>query len=61
MPLFQDMPGKAKRLIAQTKETPHKLYSLHAEEVECIAKGKAHKKIAIARAFIDKGYKKHGI
>jgi transposase, IS5 family len=106
-PFFQDMLGKAKRLMAQKKDTPQKLYSLHAEEVECIAKGKAHKKyefgckvslvvtqaegfalssqalhgnpydghtlkgalnhaemlsgVSINQAFIDKGYKKHGI
>jgi len=35
---------QAKRLLAQEKNTPQKLYSLHAPEVECIAKGKARKK-----------------
>ncbi len=34
----------AKRLLAQKKEDKNKLYSLHAPEVECIAKGKIHKK-----------------
>ncbi len=42
--LMQDMLQTAKRLIAQQKDTPSKLYSLHAPEVECIAKGKVHKK-----------------
>ena len=28
----------------QRREDSHKLYSIHAPEVECIAKGKAHKK-----------------
>jgi IS5 family transposase len=32
------------RLLAQKRHDKNKLYSLHAPEVECIAKGKAHKK-----------------
>lgn len=32
------------RLLQQKKEDSDKLYSLHAPETECIAKGKAHKK-----------------
>jgi IS5 family transposase len=36
--------GMADRLLAQERETKKKLYSLHAPEVECISKGKAHKK-----------------
>jgi IS5 family transposase len=35
---------QAEQLLRQEKDTPKKLYSLHAPEVECIAKGKAHKK-----------------
>jgi IS5 family transposase len=35
--------SQAKRLLKQEKHTPKKLYSLHAPETECIAKGKAHK------------------
>lgn len=35
---------QSERLLNQEKNTPKKLYSLHAPEVECIAKGKAHKK-----------------
>lgn len=35
---------KAERLLSQRRESKNKLYSLHAPEVECIAKGKAHKK-----------------
>lgn len=107
MPFFQDMVSKANRLLAQQKGSHNKLYSLHAEEVECIAKGKAHKKyefgckvslvvtnkegfalssqalhgnpydghtlkhaleeaeklsgVCVAKAFVDRGYKKHGI
>ena len=34
----------ADRLFAQVKNDKNKLYSVHAPEVECIAKGKAHKR-----------------
>ena len=34
----------AHRLLLQKKEDKNKLYSLHAPETECIAKGKAHKR-----------------
>ena len=34
----------ARRLLAQKKDSRNKLYSLHAPEVECISKGKAHKR-----------------
>ena len=33
-----------RRLLAQTRTSKNKLYSVHAPEVECIAKGKAHKR-----------------
>jgi len=36
--------SQAEQLLKQEKNTPKKLYSLHAPEVECIAKGKAHKR-----------------
>ena len=36
--------GRVARLLAQQRHDRHKLYSLHAPEVECVAKGKAHKK-----------------
>jgi transposase, IS5 family len=36
--------SQSNRLLRQKKDTPNKLYSLHAPEVECIAKGKAHKR-----------------
>lgn len=39
-PLFEN----AHRLLQQQRNDKNKLYSLHAPEVECIAKGKAHKK-----------------
>ena len=34
----------ADRLLIQKKESKNKLYSIHAPEVECISKGKAHKR-----------------
>lgn len=34
----------ARRLLAQTRTSKNKIYSVHAPEVECIAKGKAHKR-----------------
>ena len=34
----------AERMLDQRKQDKNKLYSMHAPEVECIAKGKAHKK-----------------
>jgi IS5 family transposase len=34
----------AKQLLAQTKYSKNKIYSIHAPEVECLAKGKAHKR-----------------
>jgi len=41
---FSEELGLAKRLLAQQKKDKNKLYSLHAPEVECISKGKAHKR-----------------
>jgi IS5 family transposase len=35
---------RAERLLAQTRESQNKLYSIDAPEVECISKGKAHKR-----------------
>jgi IS5 family transposase len=35
---------KARRLLKQQRSDSHKLYSLHEPQVECIAKGKAHKR-----------------
>ena len=34
----------AHRLLSQERDSKNKLYSVHAPEVECIAKGKAHKR-----------------
>ena len=34
----------AEQLLSQERQSKNKLYSLHAPEVECISKGKAHKK-----------------
>jgi IS5 family transposase len=44
MAIFADLLEKAQQLLTQTRESKNKLYSIHAPEVECIAKGKAHKK-----------------
>lgn len=41
---FNDLLEKSTRLLKQKREDKNKLYSLHAPEVECIAKGKVHKK-----------------
>lgn len=43
-PVFQSELLLAARLLSQEKKDKNKLYSLHAPEVECIAKGKVHKK-----------------
>lgn len=42
--IFAEELAMAKRLLAQEKHSKHKLYSLHAPEVECLSKGKAHKR-----------------
>jgi IS5 family transposase len=39
-----ELLAMAERLLAQTRTSKHKLYSVHAPEVECICKGKAHKR-----------------
>ena len=43
---FRDALGKANKIYAQAanRKEPDKIYAWHAPEVECIAKGKAHKK-----------------
>lgn len=41
---FRSRLELAHRLLVQQRTDKNKLYSLHAPEVECIAKGKAHKK-----------------
>lgn len=41
---FKELLKRAQRIYAQKKEDKQKIYSVHAPEVECIAKGKAHKK-----------------
>jgi len=42
--IFLSELALAERLLTQKKQDKNKLYSLHAPEVECISKGKAHKK-----------------
>jgi transposase, IS5 family len=41
---LRELVALAKRLLEQTRTSQHKLYSVHAPEVECLAKGKAHKR-----------------
>ena len=41
---MSELLSMAHRLLMQKKEDTNKLYSLHAPETECIAKGKAHKR-----------------
>jgi IS5 family transposase len=43
-PALTDLLALAKRLEVQQRDDKNKLYSIHAPEVECIAKGKAHKR-----------------
>ncbi len=43
-PKFKELLANAKRIQQQEKDSSPKLYSVHAPEVECIAKGKAHRK-----------------
>lgn len=42
--IFAEELALAHRLLNQKKSDHNKLYSLHAPEVECISKGKAHKR-----------------
>ena len=39
-----ELLAKARRILNQQRQDKNKLYSLHAPEVECIGKGKVHKK-----------------
>src|SRR6476659_11486332 len=41
---LRELVALAQRLLEQTRTSKHKVYSVHAPEVECIAKGKAHKR-----------------
>jgi transposase, IS5 family len=41
---FSELLEKVQRLLTQQKTDKNKLYSIHAPEVECIAKGKANKR-----------------
>ncbi len=42
--IFAEELKKAKRLLNRQRDRSNKLYSLHAPEVECISKGKAHQR-----------------
>jgi IS5 family transposase len=41
---LRELVALAKRLLDQTRTSKNKIYSVHAPEVECLAKGKAHKR-----------------
>ena len=41
---LRELVALAERLLEQTRTSKHKIYSIHAPEVECLAKGKAHKR-----------------
>jgi IS5 family transposase len=41
---MRELVALAERLLEQTRTSKNKVYSVHAPEVECIAKGKAHKR-----------------
>jgi len=41
---LRELMALAERLLEQTRTSKHKVYSVHAPEVECICKGKAHKR-----------------
>ena len=43
-PPLQMYLARAEKLLAQTQKSKNKLYSIDAPEVECISKGKAHKR-----------------
>ena len=42
--VFEGVLGIVEKLLVQTKNSKNKIYSLHEPHVECISKGKAHKK-----------------
>ena len=41
---LRELVALAERLLQQTRTSKNKIYSIHAPEVECLAKGKAHKR-----------------
>lgn len=41
---LEELLSRANRLLKQARTDSNKLYSMHAPEVECLAKGKAHKR-----------------
>jgi IS5 family transposase len=42
--VFSEPLSLARRILSQRRQDKNKVYSIHAPEVECISKGKAHKK-----------------
>ncbi len=55
--LFEVALKQAQKLIEQEQHSKNKLYSLHAPEVECISKGKAHKPYELSARTIADIYK----
>jgi transposase, IS5 family len=41
---LRELLARAERLLEQTRTSKNKIYSVHAPEVECLAKGKTHKR-----------------
>jgi len=55
---FEDLLYLSERLLAQKRDDKNKLYSVHAPEVECIAKGKIHKRYEFGcKVSCDRGYR----
>ena len=42
--VFSEPLALAQRILSQRRQDKDKIYSIHVPEVECISKGKAHKK-----------------
>ncbi|MHB8603601.1 MAG: IS5 family transposase, partial [Nitrosotalea sp.] len=57
----QDMLALFKRIIAQTKSDSHKIYSIHEPHVQCISKGKEHKKYEFGSKVSITDTKKNGV
>ena len=41
---LQELLATGRKLLVQERNSKNKIYSVHAPEVECISKGKAHKR-----------------
>jgi IS5 family transposase len=67
---LKELPEIAQRIHAQQRHDQGKVYGVDASEVECIAKGKAHKPYEFGQtrtltgrlpkeAYVDRGYRGH--